>query len=149
MFIMFCFSIEYNETLRKCFRKFRTQTKDEPKSLRFSLSKDTCTAVIMLYKITKAIVYSFGGDTDLFDFIVGVLQEDILLLFLVFICQDYVRQTSIDLMEKSFHIKKGKRFTVSCTNFSNAGYVNDQELLEDSPAQTLHLLHGLEQAVGA
>ena len=47
------------------------------------------------------------GDTDFFDIVAGVLQEDMLALYLFIICQDYLLQMSIDLIkENGFTLKK-------------------------------------------
>ena len=50
----------------------------------------------------KAMVHSPVGDTDLFDIITGVLQEDTLTPFLFLICLDYILQTSINLMKGNY-----------------------------------------------
>ena len=36
-------------------------------------TETTVIAILMLYKITKAIIYSFDGDTDFFDIVAGFL----------------------------------------------------------------------------
>ena len=51
---------------------------------------------MMLYRNTKVQVCSQGGDTDYFDIVAGVLQEDTLDLYLIIICHDYVLRASID-----------------------------------------------------
>ena len=74
----------------------------------YDLSKKTITAVVMLYKNTKAIVRS-PGDNNFFDIVTRVLQLDTLAPYLFIICQDYVHQTSIDLInENSFTLEKGR-----------------------------------------
>ena len=52
---------------------------------------------MMFYKITKVIVRSSNGDTDI---VAGVFQGDILAPYLFIICLGYVLQTSIDLIKK-------------------------------------------------
>ena len=47
----------------------------------------------------KVRVCSPDGDIDFFDIVAGVLQGDILAPYLFIICQDYILQTSIDLMK--------------------------------------------------
>ena len=44
--------------------------------------KETVTTIILLYKNTKATVYSLGGDTDFFNIVAGVFQGDILALYM-------------------------------------------------------------------
>ena len=46
-------------------------------------------------QITKAVVRLPGGDTDHFNIVVGVLQENILARYSFIICLDKVLQTSI------------------------------------------------------
>ena len=63
----------------------------------------------MFYKNTKLKVRSLDRDIDLFDIVAGVLQGDTLAPYLFIICQDFVLQTSIDLMkENGFTLKKKK-----------------------------------------
>ena len=59
-----------------------------------------------LNKSTKVKVRSPDGDTNFFDIIAGVLQEDTLAPYLFIIYPDYVLRTSIDLMkENGFTLK--------------------------------------------
>ena len=44
--------------------------------LAYVISKETATAVVMPYKNTKVMVRSPYGNTDIFDIVSGVLQED-------------------------------------------------------------------------
>ena len=46
----------------------------------------------------KVKVCSPDGDTDYFDIVAVVLQEDTLAAYLFIICLDYMLRTSIDLM---------------------------------------------------
>ena len=46
--------------------------------LAYGLPKETVTAITMLYRNTKVKVHSLDGDTDYFDIVAGVLQEDTL-----------------------------------------------------------------------
>ena len=57
--------------------------------LEYGLSKETVTAVMMLYKITKAMVHSPDGDI-----VVGVLQGHILALYLFIICTSNVDRSN-------------------------------------------------------
>ena len=67
--------------------------------LAYGLPKETVAAIMMLYKNTKVKVCSPDGDTDYFDIVAGVLQEDTLAPYLFIICLDYVLRASIDIMK--------------------------------------------------
>ena len=56
---------------------------------------------ITIYKNTRAMICSPNGDTDFFDIVTGVLQEDTLASLLSINCLDYILQTAIDLMKKN------------------------------------------------
>ena len=45
---------------------------------------------MLLYKNTKAMVCSPDGNTDFFDIVTGVLQEDTIALYIFIICLDYI-----------------------------------------------------------
>ena len=53
---------------------------------------------MMLNKNTKAMVHSADDDTDFFEIVAGVLQGDILALFLFIIFPSYLARRTIDLM---------------------------------------------------
>ena len=64
---------------------------------------------MMLYKNTKVKVRSSDGDTDFFEIVTGVLQEDTLTLYLFIISLDYILRTLIYLMkENSFTLVKAR-----------------------------------------
>ena len=65
----------------------------------YVLPKETVAAIMMLYKNTKVRVCSSDGDTDYFDIVEGVLQEDTLAPYLFMICLEYALRTSIDIMK--------------------------------------------------
>ena len=65
-------------------------------------------AIVMLYKNTKVKVCSPDGDTDYFNIVADVLQEDTLAPYLFIIYLDYVLRTSIDKI-KRFQAGKGKK----------------------------------------
>ena len=73
--------------------------KMEQIQLIYGLSKETVTAIMMLYRNTKVKVRSPDGPTDYFDIVEGVLQGDILARYLLIICLDYMLWTSIDKMK--------------------------------------------------
>ena len=63
--------------------------------------------VMMPYENTKMKVHSLDRDTDYFDIVAGVQQEDTLAPYLFIIGRDYVLRTSIDLMkENDFKLAK-------------------------------------------
>ena len=69
-----------------------------------------------------AMVHSPDGDTDVFEIVAGVLQEDTLASLFI-ICLDYVLQTLTNL--NLFHIKKK-------TTTQDADYINDLGLLANT-----------------
>ena len=84
----------------------------------YGLSKETLTAILMLYKSTKAMVLSFDGITDFFDIVVGVVQLLTLALYLLIIYWDDVLQRSLDLIkENGFMLRKASN-TISCGNYN-------------------------------
>ena len=75
--------------------------------LAYGFPKETVSILMILYKDTRAMVYSFDGDIDFFDVVAGILQGDTLAPFLFILYLDYVLRTTIDLMkEKWFNTKK-------------------------------------------
>ena len=54
---------------------------------------------MMLYRNTKVKVRSLDGDTDDFDIVAGVLEEDTLPPYLFIMCLDYVLKTYVDKMK--------------------------------------------------
>ena len=72
-------------------------------------SQKTVTAIIMVYKNTKAMVCLPDGDTDFFNVVSAVLQVNTSAPFLFIICLDYVLLMSIDLMkENGLTLKKSR-----------------------------------------
>ena len=65
----------------------------------YGLPKETVVAIMMLFKNTKVKVRSTDADTDYFDIVAGVLQGDILALYLFIICLVYTLRTSFDKMK--------------------------------------------------
>ena len=69
----------------------------------FGLPKETVVAILILSRNTKLKVRSPDGDTEYFDIVAWVLQEDTLAPYHFIICLDYVLRTSIDkIKENSF-----------------------------------------------
>ena len=104
---------------------------------------------MILYKKTKVKVCSQDGDTDYFDIVAGVLQEDTLAPYLFIICLVYVLRTTIDLMkENGFKLAKERSRRYPTQTITDADYVDDTVLLANIPAQEETLLHSLEWAAG-
>ena len=77
--------------------------------LAYGFPKDTVTAIMMLYKNTKAVVCSPNGKTDFFDIVAGVRQRDTLAPNKFIISLDYILQTSINLIkENGLTLKKAR-----------------------------------------
>ena len=67
----------------------------------YGLPKEIVTAIMMLYKNTNAMGGLPDGDTSFCNTVTGVLQGDRLVPYLFILCQDYVLETSIDLMKEN------------------------------------------------
>ena len=117
--------------------------------LAYGLSKETVTAIMMLYKNMKVKVRSLDGGTDYVDIVAGVLQGDPLALYLFIISLDYMLRTFIDLMkENGFKRAKERSRRYSAQTITDADYGDDMALLANLPAQAEFLLHSLEWAAG-
>ena len=87
----------------------------------------------MLYKNTKAMVYSPDEDTDLFNIVAGFLQGDILVPYLFILCLNYILQTSIDLIkENGFTMKKASSRQYPAEPFIDADCAADLVLLANT-----------------
>ena len=113
--------------------------------LGYGLPKETVTAIMMLYKNTKANVRSLDGETDFFNSIAEVLQGDTLAPYLFIICLAHILRTSIDLMKKWFYKKKKKKKKKTRSrrypleSMTDTDYTNDIALLANKHVQTLLL----------
>ena len=84
-----------------------TQRKMEQMLREYGFPKEKVTAIMMVYKNTKAMVHSLDGDINFFDNISGDLQGSTLAAFLFIICLDYILWIWIDLIKRnSFTLKK-------------------------------------------
>ena len=84
------------------------------------------------YKIMNAMDCSVDWDTDLFNIVTGGLQGDTLVSYLFMLFQDYVLQTSIDLIkENGFTLKKARSRWYSTE--TPADYADDLVLLANTP----------------
>ena len=110
--------------------------------------KKTPVAVIMLlYRNTKVKVRSPDEDTNYFDIVAGVLQGDMLALYLFIICIDYVLRTSIDKMkDNDFELIKERSRRYPAQTIMDADYVHNVAFLANTIAKAKTLLHSLERA---
>ena len=101
----------------------------------------------MLYKNTQVKVCFPDGDTDYFETVAGVLQGDILALYLFIICLHYMLRTSIDIMkDNGFKLAKERSRRYLSQRITDADYTDDIALLANTPAQAETLLHSLKRA---
>ena len=115
--------------------------------LAYAQSKETVTAITILYRTTKVKVGSPDGVTEYFDIVAGVLSGDKLAPYLFIICLDYVLRTSIDkIKENTFELtkKRGRRYLAK--TITDADYADDIAILANTPNQAETLLHSLERA---
>ena len=125
-----------------------TQRGDGKILLAYGLPKETILAIMMLYKNIKVKVCSLDGNTDFFEIVAGVFQEDMFTRFLDIIWLDYTIQMSIDWMkENGFTLEKAKSRQYSTQTITNVDYSDDIALLVDTPTQAKSLLYCLQQAV--
>ena len=119
--------------------------KIEQMLLSYGLPKETVAAIIMLYRNMKVKVHSSDGDTDYFNIVAGMLQEDTLAPYLFIICLDYMLRMSIDRMkENSFKLTKERSSRYSARTIMDADYADDIALLANTTAPAETLLHSLE-----
>ena len=112
--------------------------------LAYGIPKETIAAIMILYRNTKVKVCSPDGDTDYFNTVAGVLQEDTLAPYLFIICLDYVLRTSIDkIKENGFELTKKRSRRYPTKTITNADYADDIAFLANAPTQAETLLHSL------
>ena len=111
------------------------------------MPKETVAAITILYRNTKVKVQSPDLDTEYFDSVSGVLQEDTLAPYLFIICLDYVLRTSIDkIRENGFELTKKRSRRYPAKTITDADYADDIVILVNTPNQAETLLHSLERA---
>ena len=139
-----------NTTVRRFHQsiRFHIQKKDELNTPCIWSLQKTIFVIMILYKNTKVIVRSSGGDTDFFDIIAGVLLGDTLASYSFILCQDYVLRTSIDkIKENGFtHTKKAKSRRYPAETMIYADYIDGLVLLTNTPTQAESRLNRQEQA---
>ena len=115
--------------------------------LAYGLPKEIVAAIKILYRNTKVKVRSPDADTEYFDIVAGVLQEDTLALYLFIICLDYVLRTLIDkIWENGFELTKKRSRRYPAKAITDANYADDITLQANTPNQAETLLHSLEWA---
>ena len=115
--------------------------------LAYGLPKETITAIMILYRITKVKVHSPDGDTDYFNIVAGVLQGNTLAPYLFIICLENVLRTSTDkIKENGFKLTKKRSRRYPAKTITDANYADDIAILANTLAQTETLLHSLERA---
>ena len=118
--------------------------------LAYGLPKETVAAITILYRNTKVKVRSPDGDTEYFDIVVGVLQEDTLDPCLFIICLDYVLRTSIDKIgENGVKLTKKRSRSYPSKTITDADYADNIALLANTPNQAETRLHSLERAAAS
>ena len=91
--------------------------------LAYGIPKETVATIMFLYRNTKVKVRSPDGDTDYFDFVVGVLQGDTLTPYLFIICLDNVLRTSTDkIKENCFKLTKKRSRRYPAKTITDASY---------------------------
>ena len=115
--------------------------------LAYGLPKETVAAITILYRKTKVKVRSPDGDTEYFDIVAGVLQEDTLAPYLFIICLHYIFRTSIDkIRENGFELTKKRSRRYPAKTITDADYADDIAIMANTPNQVETLLHSLERA---
>ena len=101
---------------------------------------------MIFYWNTKVKVRSPDGDTEYFDIVARVLQEDKLAPYLFIIFLDYVLRTSINkIKENGFELTKKRSRRYPAKTSTDADYIDDIALLANAPAQAETLLHSLKR----
>ena len=88
-----------------------------------------------------------NGDTEYFDIVAGLLQEDTLVPYLFIICRDYVLRTSIDkIRENGFELTKKRSRRYPTKTITDTDDADGIAILANTPNQVQTLLHSLERA---
>ena len=90
---------------------------------------------MILYRNAKVKVRSQVRDTDYFDIVAGVLQEDTQAPYLFKICPDYMLRTSIDkINENGFVMTKKRSRKYPAKTITDADNADDIAILANTPA---------------
>ena len=113
----------------------------------YGIPNETITAIMMLYRNTKAMVQSPDGDIDFFNVVAGVLQGDTLAPFLFILTLDYVLRTSVDKLNSfGFTLEKAKSRRYPAKKIIEADYADNLALFSDKIDDAERLLHAVEEA---
>ena len=113
----------------------------------YGIPNETITAIMMLYRNTKAMAQSPDGDTDFFNVVAGVLQGDTLAPFLFILTIDYVLRTSVDKLNNfGFTLEKAKSRRYPAKKITDANYADDLALFSDKIDDAESLFHAVEEA---
>ena len=114
----------------------------------YGIPRETVSAIMMLYRITKSKVRSPDGDTDFFNILAEVLQGDTLAPYIFVICLDYVLRTSVDPNnELGLTLEKARSRRYPNRKITDADYADDfadsvadaASMLQEEAAQTIGL----------
>ena len=134
--------VDFNKAFDSIHRR-----KMEQILLAYGILKETIAAITILYRNTKVKVWSPDGDTEYFDIVARVQQEETLVPYLFIICLDYVLRTSIDtIKENGFELTKRRSRRYPAKTITDADYADDIVILANTPDQAETLLHSLERA---
>ena len=115
--------------------------------LAYGQPKETVAAITILYRNSKVKVRLPDGDTEYFDIVAGVVQEDTLAPYLFIISLDYVLRTSIDkIRENGFEPTKNRSRRYPAKTITDADDADDIAILANTPNKAETLLHSLERA---
>ena len=118
--------------------------------LAYGLPKETVATIKIIYRNTKVKVRSTDGDTEYFDILAGVQQEDTLAPYLFILCLDYLLRISIDkFKENGFELTKKRSRRYFAKTITDANYDGDIAILANTPNKAETLLHSLEQATAS
>ena len=110
------------------------------------LPRETVTDIMMLYKNTKEKIRSSDGDTDFFDFVVDVLQEDTPEPYLFIICQGYVLRKPIKwIKENGPTLEKVRSRRYPARTITDVDYADDRALQANTPVLAEYLWYSLER----
>ena len=115
--------------------------------LKYGITEETVSAIMMLYKNTRSMVRSPDGDTPYFEITTGVLQGDTLAPFLFLICLDYILKTSLDNnRELGFTLTERKSRRYPAEQITDTDYADDIAVTSNTLKDANTLLLKIESA---
>ena len=112
----------------------------------YGIPQETVDAIMMLYQDTCSMVRSPDGNTEFFDIIAGVLQEDTLARYIFIICLDYVLRRALDEnKELGLTLTKQKSGRYPGKKITDADYADDLAVLADTLKDATTLLRNIEK----